>query len=111
MSYCAFVAPKQRNVYTVRNYIHTTYALSPKRYQTHLRYSSETNTFYQNYLAMRNTTVVTGDKPILGCFGWVIVSRQLHFHIYYLFRLVPCCMDIGSTKSSEWRSNACLILF
>jgi hypothetical protein len=28
--------------------------------QRHLRYSSETPTFYQNYLAMKNTTDVTG---------------------------------------------------
>jgi hypothetical protein len=30
----------------------------------HLRYSSETPTFYQNYLAMSNTVDVTGGKPI-----------------------------------------------
>jgi hypothetical protein len=30
----------------------------------HLRYCSETPTFYQNYLAMCNTTDVTGGKPI-----------------------------------------------
>jgi hypothetical protein len=30
----------------------------------HLRYSSETPTFHQNYLAMRNITEVTYNKPI-----------------------------------------------
>jgi hypothetical protein len=30
----------------------------------HLRYSSETPTFYQNYLAMSNSADVTGGKPI-----------------------------------------------
>jgi hypothetical protein len=30
----------------------------------HLRYSSETPTFYQNLLAMRDTADVTGGKPI-----------------------------------------------
>jgi hypothetical protein len=44
-------------------YIHTT-TLSPKGWQRHLRYSSETPTFYQNYLAMRNTADVTCGKPI-----------------------------------------------
>jgi hypothetical protein len=32
--------------------------------QRYLRYSSEALTFYQNYLAMRNTADVTGGKPI-----------------------------------------------
>jgi hypothetical protein len=31
-----------------------------------LRYSSETPTFYQNGVAMRNTADVTGGKPIAG---------------------------------------------
>jgi hypothetical protein len=34
--------------YQAEIYIHTTHALSPKGYQRHLRYSSETPTFYQN---------------------------------------------------------------
>jgi hypothetical protein len=45
-------------------YIYTTHALSSKGQQRHLRYSSETPTFYQNYLAMSNTVDVTGGKPI-----------------------------------------------
>jgi hypothetical protein len=45
-------------------YIHTTHALSLKGQQRHLRYPSETPTFYQNYLAIRNTADVTGGKPI-----------------------------------------------
>jgi hypothetical protein len=48
--------------FTKTNYIHTTYVLSPKGYQRHHRYY-ETPTFNQNYLAMRNTTDVSG-KPI-----------------------------------------------
>jgi hypothetical protein len=35
--------------------------LYPRR---HLRYSYEVPTFYQNYLAMKNTADVTGCKPI-----------------------------------------------
>jgi hypothetical protein len=46
-----------------RIYIRTTHALSPKGYQRYLRYSSETPTFYLNYLAMGNVADVTG-KPI-----------------------------------------------
>jgi hypothetical protein len=34
------------------------------RKQRYLRYSSETPTFYQNDLAVKNTTDVTGAKPI-----------------------------------------------
>jgi hypothetical protein len=45
-------------------YVYTTYALSSKGQQRHLRYSSETPTFYQNYLATSNTADVTGGKPI-----------------------------------------------
>jgi hypothetical protein len=45
-------------------FIHTTHALSPKGYQRHLRYSFKTLTFYQNYLAMRNTVDVTGGKAL-----------------------------------------------
>jgi hypothetical protein len=48
----------------IHTYIQTTHALSPKGYQRHLRYYSETPTFYQNYLAMSNTADVTGGKPI-----------------------------------------------
>jgi hypothetical protein len=44
--------------------MHTTHALSPKVWQRHLRYSSETPTFYQNYFAMSDTADVTGGKPI-----------------------------------------------
>jgi hypothetical protein len=39
-------------------YIHIAHALS-------LRHSSETPTFYENYLAMSNTPDVTGGKPIV----------------------------------------------
>jgi hypothetical protein len=39
-------------------FIHTTHASSPKRYRRHLRYSFETPTFYQNYLAKSNTTEI-----------------------------------------------------
>jgi hypothetical protein len=46
------------------HYIHTTHALSPKGQQRHLRHSSETPTFYQNQLAIRNTADVTGGNPI-----------------------------------------------
>jgi hypothetical protein len=42
----------QKKVYTN---INTTHVLSPTGYQRNLRYSSETPTFYQNYLAVRNT--------------------------------------------------------
>jgi hypothetical protein len=47
-------------------YIDTTHAPSPKhqKQHRHLRYSSETPTPYQNWLAMRNTVDVTGGKPI-----------------------------------------------
>jgi hypothetical protein len=51
----------------VDDYIHTTHALSLKGQQRHLRFYSETPTFYQNYLAMRNTADVTGGKPIAVC--------------------------------------------
>jgi hypothetical protein len=34
-------------------------------------------------------------------FGWVIVSRQLHFHIYYLFVGVDWC----NTMTMQWLSN------
>jgi hypothetical protein len=44
-------------------YIHTTHTLPPKGQQMHLRYSSETPSFYQNYLAMSNADV-TGGKAI-----------------------------------------------
>jgi hypothetical protein len=47
-------------------YIHTYIPLTlyPRRGSRGVRYSSETPTFYQNYLAMRNTADVTGGKPI-----------------------------------------------
>jgi hypothetical protein len=48
----------------IHTYIHTTHALSPKGQQRHPKYSSETPTFYQNLLAMRNTADVTGGKPL-----------------------------------------------
>jgi hypothetical protein len=46
-------------------YIHirTTHVLSPKGWLRHLKYSSEIPTFYNNYLAMKNTADVT-NKPI-----------------------------------------------
>jgi hypothetical protein len=44
--------------------LHTIHALSPKEQQRHLNYSSETSTFYQNYLAMSNAANVAGGKPI-----------------------------------------------
>jgi hypothetical protein len=40
------------------------HALFPKGLQRRLRYSSETPTFFQNYLAMRNTADVTGGNSI-----------------------------------------------
>jgi hypothetical protein len=43
-------------------YIHTYISLTLYQ-QRHLRYYSETPTFYQNYLAMSNTADVTGGKP------------------------------------------------
>jgi hypothetical protein len=49
-------------------YLHTYHSRSiPKGEQRHLKYSSETPTFYQNYLAIRNTADVTGalDKHYL----------------------------------------------
>jgi hypothetical protein len=52
------------NVYIVHTYIQTTHALSSKGYQRYIRYSSETPTLHQNYLAMINTVDVTGSKPI-----------------------------------------------
>jgi hypothetical protein len=48
----------------IHTYIHTTHALSPKGQQRYLKYSSETPTFYQHWIAMRNTADVTGGKPI-----------------------------------------------
>jgi hypothetical protein len=57
---CAVVADQKKYIHT---YIHTTHALSPKGKQRHLRYYSETPTFYQNFLAIRNTADVTGGKP------------------------------------------------
>jgi hypothetical protein len=44
--------------------IHITHAWSLKWWQRHLKYSSETSTFYQNELAVRDTADVTGGKPI-----------------------------------------------
>jgi hypothetical protein len=41
-------------------YIHSTHAFT----QRYLRYSSETPTFYQNELAVKNTADVTGGKAI-----------------------------------------------
>jgi hypothetical protein len=56
------VAQVSNGNYLCQYYIHTTHALSPR--QRHLKYSSETPTFYQNYLAMKNTADVTGGKSI-----------------------------------------------
>jgi hypothetical protein len=42
----------------------TTHVLSPKGWQRYLRYSFETPTFYQNYLAMMNTADLIGGKAI-----------------------------------------------
>jgi hypothetical protein len=40
------------------------HALSPKEQQRHLRYPSETSTFYHNYLTMTNTAdVVVSPSP------------------------------------------------
>jgi hypothetical protein len=41
-----------------------TYILLRKGYERHLRFSSETYTFYQNDVAMRNTADVKGGKSI-----------------------------------------------
>jgi hypothetical protein len=54
----------QWSIFLINTYIHTTHAPSLKGQQGHLRYSSETPTFYQNYLAMRNTPDLTGGKSI-----------------------------------------------
>jgi hypothetical protein len=48
----------------IDTYIHTTHAWSPKMKQRTLRYFSNTPTFYQNGLAMRNTADVTVGKLI-----------------------------------------------
>jgi hypothetical protein len=44
--------------------IHTNHALAPTGQQKHLIYSSETPTFYQNYLAVRNIVDGKGGKSI-----------------------------------------------
>jgi hypothetical protein len=48
----------------IHTYKHTTKALSPNTQQRYLRYSSKTPTFNQNKLAMGNTAVVFGGKPV-----------------------------------------------
>jgi hypothetical protein len=46
-------------------YIHTHCSPpSPKELQRYLRYPSETLAFYKNDMALRNTTDVTGCKPV-----------------------------------------------
>jgi hypothetical protein len=60
---------------------HTTHAPSPKGKKRHLRYSSETLTFYQNYLAMRNTADVTGGKPIAVWSQSIRTPHGTHSHI------------------------------
>jgi hypothetical protein len=49
----------KKNIYKKNTHKHTTHALSLTG-QRHRRYSSETKSFYQKYLAMRNTADVTG---------------------------------------------------
>jgi hypothetical protein len=52
----------------------------------HLRYSSETPTFYQNYLAMSNTADVRGGKPIAV---WSqSISGKVRYdtaYVYYIY--------------------------
>jgi N-acyl-D-aspartate/D-glutamate deacylase len=48
--------------------------------QRHLRYSSEIPTFYQNYLAMRNTAGVTGGKSIAIISGRDAVNPLVAFY-------------------------------
>jgi hypothetical protein len=47
----------------VVSFLHATHALSPKGQQKHLR-STKAQTFYQNDLAMKNTSDIIGGKPI-----------------------------------------------
>jgi hypothetical protein len=49
------------------NYNILSQASSPKGWQRHLRNYSEMPTFCLNCLALRNTTDVTGGKPIALC--------------------------------------------
>jgi hypothetical protein len=51
-------------IFLDKNTYHTTHVLSPTVKQRYLRYSFETPTFYQNYLAMSNTADVTVGKPL-----------------------------------------------
>jgi hypothetical protein len=55
-------------------YMHTTHSLCAKWQQTHLRYSFDTPTFYQNDLGMRIIVHVTGGKSIIVC----VPSMSLH---------------------------------
>jgi hypothetical protein len=48
----------------IHTYIHTYHLRFIPEGQRHLRYTSETRTFYQNDIAMRNTTEVTGSKSV-----------------------------------------------
>jgi hypothetical protein len=107
-------------------YIHTTHALSQKGYQRHLRYSSETPTFYQNYLAVSNAIDRTGGKPIaiwsqsISGVSAINLSRpQLkinlnpflpirHHYFVYKFGLNLCLSDIRygrRYKINMWIDN------
>jgi hypothetical protein len=46
----------------LQKYIHTTHTLFPKGWQGHLRYSSETATFYLNELVVINTAECRLDR-------------------------------------------------
>jgi hypothetical protein len=59
---CNTIVLQNRNSKSTYKRKHTNQTLFPKGYQTHLKYSSETPTFYQNDLAMRNTADVPPDR-------------------------------------------------
>jgi hypothetical protein len=60
--------------------VHATHALSPKGSQRHLKYSSETPTFYQNYLFMRNLQT------------WQVVSLLPSDYSLSEVLVHPCCL-------------------
>jgi hypothetical protein len=69
------------NTYT---YLHTAHACSPKGWQRHLRYSSETPTFCQNYFAMRTTADVSDSDPIAVRLKSISgVSAIIHLVAFY----------------------------
>jgi hypothetical protein len=66
-----------KKYYRFSEILYIPHMLYSRRGSSHLRYSFETPTFYQNYLAMRNTAGVTSSKPIavwsqsMSCVGAV----------------------------------------